>query len=509
MNIAEIRQKYPQYQDLTDYQLANGLHQKHYSDMDFGEFSNKIGLQIKQTSSEQPTQEIPQIDPLKDIEPLPEANVQGVSEDIGRPMIEMGGMAAGSTLGSGTGPIGAVAGGGLGYSIGKKAADIIYGKKSEPIMKEVAGSARDVVTGAGYEMLGQAAPIALGYAAKVIGKVVRPFLGRISGVGTGAIDEALKAASQSDATINPLATKTVYDKALRGKITGEEIVDNAKTALNAIKNQRQTAYQSQLAEISKTNPPIDIKPISDELASIMGKYNVKMTPKGKVDTSRIAMGAKGRRDIKNIIDTVMNWGSKEGDNTALGLDVLKRQLDDFYSPSSQARQFVTSIRNSVKDTIVDNVPKYAEMTKGYAEATNLIKDIEAGLMLRKQGMTGRIVADQTLRRIMSSMRDNFALRKELLNVLGAKGGQDLAAQTAGHAMRSVLPVGLAGTGPVLIAETIYARFFNPKFWPVLVASSPRVQGEFLRLFGQSMKMVKSVPTEAIGPALLETSKNGE
>lgn len=44
MNIAEIREKYPQYNDLSDEELAKGLHAKFYSDMDFGEFSNKIGL---------------------------------------------------------------------------------------------------------------------------------------------------------------------------------------------------------------------------------------------------------------------------------------------------------------------------------------------------------------------------------------------------------------------------------------------------------------------------------
>mgnify|MGYP004544401317 CR=1 FL=1 len=44
MNIAEIRQKYPQYDDLSDEALVKGLHDRFYSDMDFGEFSQKIGL---------------------------------------------------------------------------------------------------------------------------------------------------------------------------------------------------------------------------------------------------------------------------------------------------------------------------------------------------------------------------------------------------------------------------------------------------------------------------------
>ncbi len=47
MNISEIREKYPQYNDLSDEQLAQGLHQKFYSDLPFEDFSSKIGLAAK------------------------------------------------------------------------------------------------------------------------------------------------------------------------------------------------------------------------------------------------------------------------------------------------------------------------------------------------------------------------------------------------------------------------------------------------------------------------------
>lgn len=42
--IAEIRQKYPQYEDLSDQQLADALYAKHYSDMPRAEFDQKVGL---------------------------------------------------------------------------------------------------------------------------------------------------------------------------------------------------------------------------------------------------------------------------------------------------------------------------------------------------------------------------------------------------------------------------------------------------------------------------------
>lgn len=50
MNLQEIRQQYPQYNDMSDEDLVKGLHSKFYSDMDFGEFSKKVGYSEKQPS---------------------------------------------------------------------------------------------------------------------------------------------------------------------------------------------------------------------------------------------------------------------------------------------------------------------------------------------------------------------------------------------------------------------------------------------------------------------------
>jgi hypothetical protein len=44
MNIEEFRQKFPQYNEYDDTQLANALYKKHYSDkLEFGEFAKRIG----------------------------------------------------------------------------------------------------------------------------------------------------------------------------------------------------------------------------------------------------------------------------------------------------------------------------------------------------------------------------------------------------------------------------------------------------------------------------------
>ena len=55
MHIKEIRQKFPQYSDLSDAQLVKGIHEKHYSDVPVGEFISKIEF------AEEPEQDIDRV----------------------------------------------------------------------------------------------------------------------------------------------------------------------------------------------------------------------------------------------------------------------------------------------------------------------------------------------------------------------------------------------------------------------------------------------------------------
>lgn len=50
--LQEFREQYPQYDDLSDRELAEGLHRKHYSDMEFETFAERIGLQQQDSAPE-------------------------------------------------------------------------------------------------------------------------------------------------------------------------------------------------------------------------------------------------------------------------------------------------------------------------------------------------------------------------------------------------------------------------------------------------------------------------
>jgi hypothetical protein len=54
VTLADVRKQYPQYQDMTDAQLADGLHAKFYSDMPRDEFNAKLGIYAKLPSGKQP-----------------------------------------------------------------------------------------------------------------------------------------------------------------------------------------------------------------------------------------------------------------------------------------------------------------------------------------------------------------------------------------------------------------------------------------------------------------------
>lgn len=55
MTLQEIRQQYPQYEDMSDAELARALHSRYYSDMDFGEFSQRVGFQPAEPPSRMET----------------------------------------------------------------------------------------------------------------------------------------------------------------------------------------------------------------------------------------------------------------------------------------------------------------------------------------------------------------------------------------------------------------------------------------------------------------------
>ena len=409
------------------------------------------------------------------------------TEPVGRPLLEAGGLVVGSVAGTPAGVPGQAAGGALGYAYGKKTADLIYGEPQD-LKESFIQTGKDIRTGATLEMGGQILGVTVPFLFKQTGKFAQAIHGRLTGLGKEATADAIKAGKQ--AGLVPWKNYSDFDKALRGKITGDEVVANAQNALQGLKDMRSSVYRQQLEKIKlNTNQISEVRRgLAKTVKRLISKdkFNIKTVPDEKgvsFDFSESTL-VKNQDVLNKALKDITDWK----DYSAAGLDTLKKRMSTYVDQVKRGtpqQAFLVKIQNAVDSQLKQHVVGYGKMTKGYAEATKLIKDIEAGLMMRKQSMTGRIVADQTLRRLLSSTKDNFALRRDLVSIL-SRQGEDIPGQISGYAMRSTVPVGLAGTGPALIGNAALAQFVSPAFWPVLASSSPRLSAEFLRMFGKTL-----------------------
>lgn len=313
-------------------------------------------------------------------------------------------------------------------------------------------------------------------------RIVKESLGAYTGRGPGFVEEMVKGAESAE-------------KAMRGEITGEEVVSHAREGLQKLRDMRSEEYVAKLENV-KANPE-ELQGVASDLNKAVERLaspdrfdlGIAVDESGKlsVDFSKSTI-VEHQAVVKRALEDINGWT----DNSAAGLDTLKKRLSTYIDQSGRdtpAKALVTQLEKNLSGGLKKAVPEYEQMTAGYREASTLIKDIESNLMLRKEGMSGRVTADQTLRRLSSAFRENFEMRKDLLRALGTESGMDIPAEVAGYLAQQWLPAGMIGKG--LATANAYLGVINPKMWPILAASSPRVVGEFLNAFGKAKNWAES------------------
>ncbi len=327
---------------------------------------------------------------------------------------------------------------------------------------------------------------------KVIGKAANlgaDTLGAVTGAGGGAIKEAVT---------NPSAG---YWEALYGKTSPEEIVAESKSALRGVKADRASTYQSQLADIKNAPATLDLTPLKSELQTQLTKYGIGTDEKGNLvfDNSTVSDPSEQSK-IQSAYQDINRWDRTPSNVTPAGMDTLKRRLDNLYSPNSDVRSFVTSLKSSTRQILNDNVPGYAEMTKHYQEATSFIDEVTKGLSLGD-----KTSADTALRKLASALKQNNEFRTQLVKQLQEVGGKDITGKIAGYNLSSLIPRSIVGKGADILALYGLAHAINPAMLAGLAASSPKLVGTVLGGFGLTAKAATSVvdklgAANMIGPA---------
>jgi len=353
----------------------------------------------------------------------------------------------------------------------------------------ITGAMTPVETGATgpqmYEKMGQnvATGGAIGTAIPVIGRgiqaaggAIRRGLGLTTGAGEESISQALRAGREGN---------QAFLQNIRGDVSAMDVLDQAKDALANMRSARSQAYRQGITStmpdleiragkpLPKMPPKLDFAPITGKLDEVVESLKVK-TPVG----SEFKIGSAEINKIGELEDVVNTWRKNPALHTAEGLDALKQRLDALYPDSpmqKQVQRAVTSVRNTVKDTIVAQDKNYAKTMKAYEESLSLEREIERALSLNN-----RSAADTAIRKLQSLTRNNantnYGYRMELAKALQEQGGQDLMPSLAGQALSSFTPRGLAGQGAALGIGAGGALTVNPMALAALPLTSPRLVG---------------------------------
>jgi hypothetical protein len=327
-------------------------------------------------------------------------------------------------------------------------------------------------------------------AGTALARTAGPLAAEIVGVTTGTGAQPLRVAAEAGLEGGQAAQ--AFRANLRGAAPLEEAVNDARGALQQIRKERGNAYRQEMAKVGADSTILDFNKIDQ---AVTGAQGVK-TYSGRSGTGpQQSLSPKTAGIRQEMTDAIDHWKQLDPAefHTPEGIDALKQQLGDIRDATQYGtpeRVAADRIYNAVRQTIVDQVPQYAKVMKGYEEASKQIKEIERTLSLNQNASI-----DTALRKLQSTLRDNvntsYGRRTELAQFLVNSGAPHLMERLAGQALHSWMPRGLprllaagAVEGPLALAAGVGAA---AKAAPALATMSPRLMGEIAHGLGRTAR----------------------
>lgn len=315
---------------------------------------------------------------------------------------------------------------------------------------------------------------AIGGALPVAGKLI-PMAGRgaahlIGGIGTHTGGEGLKAGARAGMEGGKKAA--TFAENMRGKVPMQDVLDTAKANLQVMGQAKSAEYRAGMAQVSGDKSILKFNGIDNALNNARNVVTFKGQTKN----------VKAAELQQKIAGEIENWKNLDPTefHTPEGLDALKQKIGGIVESipfeEKTARMVGKNIYNSIKDEITKQAPVYAKTMKGYAEATEQIKEIERALSLG-----GKASVDTAMRKLQSLMRNNvntnYGNRLDLARQLEQQGGGDITAALAGQSLSAWTPRSLGGAVAGGLGMGGYALGGLPAAIPVMASQSPRLMGE--------------------------------
>ena len=486
MNIAEIRQKYPQYNDLSDEDLARGFHKKFYSDMDFGEFSAKIGLTpekdqtianieggltaldkglnfglAKKIGGALNAIGAAPVDALMTDKSLKDAFKDRYNEIVETADKSQAEFAERNPLTNASLEIG----GAIANPANKVALGFI--PKAGSFAKKVVGSG---VVGGGVSALDStindnenaledalttgavtgSLPV-VGATLRGFGKAANQILGKTTGAGDKAISDAFKAGTKGDSSF--LAN-------MRNSLDVDNLEKKVEDNFNNIKRLRNRAYEEDLTRIKQqtADKPLNLKAVIDDVKTVIRDVEGDAPYLVDKETTRVF------DETKDVLNKFYKDKTKHNLD---GFDRLKKRIQGITTKEgTPADAIKTQITNSVKNQILKQSPDYKAVQDAYAKDSEIINDLKKVFSLNRNANSETI-----LKKVQSTARNNantdWGYRAELLKRLDPTG--EIQDAISANALNTWTPRG--GLGGIVGFGGIFAR--DPF---LMAASSPRAIG---------------------------------
>ena len=272
--------------------------------------------------------------------------------------------------------------------------------------------------------------------------------------------------------------------AVRGHLLGEDIIDDTKSALQQLADQRHDDYIGRLNKV-KADPQV-FSGVKDVLVNeifrkdgLLERFGIELDKKGLNFKGSPIIDPAQQGAIAKAIEFIKDLGDDPTNFTPAKIDILKQKFGDLIGNGRRSDVFINKLYDETKDFLNKNVQGYEEMTKGYKEATNLIDEIS-------KGISSKASMDTTLRKLNQIFKAEFEHRKGLVGELDKVGGENIAGQIAGNRAAAMVPRGLAGA--VQLNNMINGiATLNPKYLLSLGLASPRVAAEFMMGLGVSAR----------------------
>lgn len=316
-------------------------------------------------------------------------------------------------------------------------------------------------------------------------QAVPAILGSRVGSGKEAISQAFQAGKKGG------AEATQFLQNIRGQADMLDVLEAAKSNLDAIRKQRGEIYRANMANIKNDKSILNFEGIDKALNNAYEEFAFKGEPLNDLAIQKL-------NEAKAKID---NWKSKDPAefHTPEGIDALKRQVGQIIEdlkPHTPSDKAVKGVYTAIKNEINDQAPTYAKTMKAYSDASDKILEIQQSLSLKD-----KTSADTAMRKLQSIMRNNvntnFGQRLSLAKELEQAGGQMMLPALAGQSLSTITPRGLQGATAPIEAATLLGVGGTPAALISALTSSPRLVGEASYYAGKA----GALPGKAIGGLL--------